>query len=92
MNSPARIGRSSPLGSTITEGGANFSLFSRCATDVDLLFFDSEDDARPERIVSLANAYWESLDFELPKLRDSSGARWRRWIDTSLDTPKQKER
>jgi isoamylase len=35
----------------------------------------------------IANSYWESLDFELPKLRDSSGGRWRRWIDTSLDTP-----
>jgi isoamylase len=33
----------------------------------------------------VANSYWESLDFEMPKLRDSSG--WRRWIDTSLDTP-----
>ena len=35
----------------------------------------------------IANSYWESLDFELPKLRDISGDRWRRWIDTSLDTP-----
>jgi glycogen operon protein len=30
------------------------------------------------------NAYWEPLDFELPKLE--TGA-WRRWIDTSLDSP-----
>ena len=35
----------------------------------------------------IANSYWESLHFELPKLRDSSGELWRRWIDTSLDTP-----
>jgi glycogen operon protein len=35
----------------------------------------------------VANSYWESLDFELPKPRDLSGDRWRRWIDTSLDTP-----
>ena len=67
MNSAARIGRSSPLGSTITEGGANFSLFSRYATGVELLFFDSEDDARPERIVSLDPAvdrtyhYWHTF-------------------------------
>ena len=38
MNSAARIGSSSPLGATIIEGGANFSLFSRGATGVELLF------------------------------------------------------
>ncbi len=33
----------------------------------------------------IINAYWESLDFELPAL---SGRRlWRRWVDTSRDTP-----
>ena len=31
MNSAARIGSSSPLGATIIEGGANFSLFPRGA-------------------------------------------------------------
>ncbi len=35
----------------------------------------------------IANSYWEALDFELPKLPDSSGDGWRRWIDTSLDSP-----
>ena len=35
----------------------------------------------------IMNAYWESLDFELPTLGDSSGNPWRRWIDTGLDTP-----
>ena len=35
----------------------------------------------------IANSYWESLDLELPKLPGSLGDRWRRWIDTSLDTP-----
>jgi isoamylase len=31
------------------------------------------------------NAYWESLEFELPPL-DNKGA-WRRWIDTGLSAP-----
>jgi glycogen operon protein len=31
------------------------------------------------------NAYWEALAFELPPLPE--GARWRRWIDTSLASP-----
>jgi glycogen operon protein len=33
----------------------------------------------------ILNAYWEPLDFELPKL--DGGRRWRRWIDTALDSP-----
>jgi len=33
----------------------------------------------------ILNAYWEPLDFELPKLDD--GGSWRRWIDTALDSP-----
>lgn len=33
----------------------------------------------------ILNAYWEPLDFELPRLAD--GERWRRWIDTALDSP-----
>jgi glycogen operon protein len=31
------------------------------------------------------NAYWESLEFELPQLKDNQS--WRRWIDTSLVSP-----
>jgi glycogen operon protein len=31
------------------------------------------------------NAYWEALDFELPRAED--GNPWRRWIDTALDSP-----
>jgi glycogen operon protein len=33
----------------------------------------------------ILNAFWEPLNFELPKL-PADGA-WRRWIDTSLDSP-----
>jgi glycogen operon protein len=32
----------------------------------------------------MLNAHWEQLEFELPKLDDGT---WRRWIDTSLDSP-----
>ncbi len=64
MNSAARIGSSSLLGATIIEGGANFSLFSRGATGVELLFFDSESDTRPSRVIQIDPAanrtyhYW----------------------------------
>ena len=43
-----RARRSGPRSST---GGVNFSLFSRTATGVELLFFDREDDATPSRVV-----------------------------------------
>jgi isoamylase len=33
----------------------------------------------------ILNAYWEPLDFELPKLE--GGGSWRRWIDTALESP-----
>ena len=33
----------------------------------------------------IANAFWEPLDFELPDAPDREP--WRRWIDTSLDSP-----
>src|SRR5271155_3369054 len=45
--------RSSPLGSTIYKSGVNFSIFSRAATGMELLLFDHEDDARPERIIPI---------------------------------------
>jgi glycogen operon protein len=32
----------------------------------------------------ILNAYWDSLEFELPE--ESGG--WRRWLDTSLDSPR----
>ena len=53
MNAVATAGRSSPLGATVVDGGVNFSLFSRTATGVELLFFDREGDARPSRVVRL---------------------------------------
>ena len=43
-------GQSSPIGATIAPGGVNFSLFSRSASNVELLFFDRENDALPSRV------------------------------------------
>ncbi len=53
MNPVGKAGHSSPLGATVVDGGVNFSLFSRSATGVELLFFDREDDARPARVIRL---------------------------------------
>jgi len=35
----------------------------------------------------ILNAYWEPLDFELPPMVGVSPRAWRRWIDTSLESP-----
>ena len=62
-----RFGRSSPLGATVVPGGVNFSIFSRSASGVELVFFDREDDARPERIITIDPAtnrtyhYWHAF-------------------------------
>ena len=47
MNGHEPFGWSDPLGAAVVDGGVNFSLFSRSATGVELVFFDREDDARP---------------------------------------------
>jgi glycogen operon protein len=46
-------GRSSPLGATVSADGTNFSVYSKHATAIELLLFDSVDDARPERVISI---------------------------------------
>src|SRR5271157_3432866 len=57
-------GRSSPLGTHVVDGGVNFSVYSRDASGMELLFFDREDDAKPARIVQIDPAanrtyhYW----------------------------------
>lgn len=60
-------GRASPLGAHRVDGGTNFSVWSRTATQVDLLLFDDFDDARPSRVVTLdrlrnrTSSFWHVL-------------------------------
>jgi glycogen operon protein len=53
--SPAKIssdrGTSDPLGATPAAHGVNFSIFSRHASQVELLLFDREDDAHPSQVI-----------------------------------------
>ena len=64
MKTAKTIGRSSPLGATVMDGGVNFSVYSRGGTGVELLLFDREDDARPSRAIYIDPAtnrdyhYW----------------------------------
>jgi len=45
------IGASDPLGATPSAQGVNFSVFSRHASQVELLLFDREDDAHPSQVI-----------------------------------------
>ena len=51
--SAATDGRSYPLGATLVDGGANFSVFSRSAAEIELLFFDGVNDTRPSRVIPI---------------------------------------
>ena len=42
-----------PIGATLINGGANFSIFSRSPTSIELLLFDEVDDARPSRVIPI---------------------------------------
>jgi glycogen operon protein len=49
--------------------------------------FSAEAPNRKMRFCMILNAYWEPLDFELPAPGESTGDSWRRWIDTTLESP-----
>lgn len=46
-------GKSNPLGATASRDGVNFSVFSRNAEYVELLLFDSAQDAEPSHVIRL---------------------------------------
>ena len=50
---PWQRGQSFPLGATVLPGGINFSVFSRQATRMELLLFDSAEAAQPVRVIDL---------------------------------------
>jgi glycogen operon protein len=49
--------------------------------------FSAELTKEEHLVYIILNAYWEPLDFELPPVGNGSADRWRRWIDTALDSP-----
>jgi len=65
-------GHSSPLGATVSADGTNFSVYSKHATGIELLLFDSVDDTRPKRVISIDPAtnrtyhYWHIF---VPKVK-----------------------
>jgi glycogen operon protein len=61
------ISHSAPLGATASDGGVNFSVFSRGATSVEILLFDHAEDSRPSAVIPvdpIANHtyhYWHTF-------------------------------
>src|SRR5262249_27160397 len=53
MSRRITAGNSFPLGATVHRGGVNFSLFSKYSTQVELLLFANENDAKPDRVIPL---------------------------------------
>jgi isoamylase len=51
--SPHGRGSSFPLGATLSNDGANFSVFAKHSTAAQLLLFDTADDSQPSRIIDL---------------------------------------
>ena len=64
MAQETKEGRSAPLGATLSREGANFSVYSKHATGIELLLFDGVNEARPTRVIRLDPAtnrtyhYW----------------------------------
>jgi isoamylase len=46
-------GNSSPLGATLSDGGANFSVFAKHSTAAQLLLFETPDNPEPSRVIDL---------------------------------------
>jgi glycogen operon protein len=49
----AAVGRSAPVGATVSCDGVNFSLYARDASGIELMLFDHEDDMQPSRVIRL---------------------------------------
>ena len=47
------VGSPHPFGSTVTQDGVNFSLYSSSATNVKLLIFNKPDDLEPSKVIEL---------------------------------------
>ncbi|MCU0538128.1 MAG: glycogen debranching protein GlgX, partial [Hydrococcus sp. Prado102] len=53
MTGDVLLGKSFPLGATVYPDGANFCIFSKFATAIELLLFDGANDPKPARVIAL---------------------------------------
>jgi isoamylase len=57
------------------------------SSDSHSLAFEVEVKQEELSVYLILNAYWQPLKFELPQVPDGGASAWRRWIDTSLESP-----
>ncbi len=50
--------------------------------------FSAELEREGLLMFAIFNAYWEPLEFELPVIHGAKDGAWRRWIDSSLESPR----
>jgi pullulanase/glycogen debranching enzyme len=72
-------GTSYPLGATVAAAGANFSLFSRSATGVELLLFDRADEFSPQTYHRIGPTHSTDLPL-LARLRPRCECRAALWL------------
>jgi glycogen operon protein len=80
MNDQRSAGQSHPLGATLMRGGANFSIFSRSASSMELLLFDREDSDRPGRAIPLdpySNRHYHYWHVFVPGIAPGQIYAWR---------------
>ena len=73
LRAATRVWHGVKLGQPDWRSDSHSVAYSTARRDGTLLFY------------AIFNAYWEALEFELPPATPQ--APWRRWIDTSLDSP-----
>lgn len=79
-------GCSHPLGATPDKDGVNFSVFSECATSVELLLFDKDDAPEPIQVIQLDSRTNKTFHYWHVYVRGlKSGAHYAYRVDGSQD-------
>ncbi len=77
-----------PVGSRLKEDGVNFSIFSRHATEVELLLYDSSASLEPFQIIPLHTEFNKTFYSWHVYLHELPAGTWYTWrMDGSDDTP-----
>ena len=87
MKTSENASASCPLGAAIRHGGANFSVFSRHASKVELLFFDRTEDAHPSRVIAidpLTNRTYHYWHVYVPGVQSGQIYGYRTFMDLAI--------
>ncbi|HYO87782.1 MAG TPA: alpha-amylase family glycosyl hydrolase, partial [Candidatus Limnocylindrales bacterium] len=80
VSAPVHTGHPFPLGATVDNHGVNFSVYSDCASGIELLLFAEPDDPQPARVIALdpeVNKTFHYWHVFVPGLDDGQCYAWR---------------